>query len=180
MKVYKFRLLTDEHDDFVRDIEFCEDQTFYDFYLAILQTTTLAGNELSSFFVCDPDWEKQAEITLLDMHGPEESSLEDGIMKQYVMLDAYIEDFITHPRQRFLYEYDFLNPVTFFIELIEVTESRKDVMYPYCSYRKGLLKQSCNEEAPANGNEDLDEADLLKDFNDLLYHTMENDEDDEL
>ncbi len=177
MKVYKFRLLTDEQEDFVRDLELTEDHSFYDFHLAILQTTSLAGSELSSFFMCDQNWEKQAEIMLMDMAGPDGGSPNGGIMSQYVMNEAYIGDFITEERQRFLYEYDFLNLKTFFIELIGTNESDDKVRYPHCSYRKGLLNDNNSQSAPEMGD-DIDESKLLKDFNSLLYKTLEEDGDD--
>ncbi|PLW98525.1 MAG: hypothetical protein C0593_05380 [Marinilabiliales bacterium] len=178
MKVYKFRVLTDEQEDFIRDLELTEDHSFYDFHLAILQTTSLAGSELSSFFMCDKNWEKQAEIMLIDMDGPEGGSQKNGIMSQYVMSESYIGDFITQPKQRFLYEYDFLNLKTFFIELVQEKYAEEGVRYPHCSLRKGLLKNSQDNSLDTDLGEDFDESALLKDFNNLLHHTLENDEDD--
>lgn len=178
MKVYKFRLLTDEQEDFVRDLELTEDQSFYDFHLAILQTTSLAGSELSSFFMCDQNWEKQAEIMLMDMSGPEGGSSNGGIMSQFVMNEAYIGDFITTEKQRFLYEYDFLNLKTLFIEVVEEKEGEDDVRYPNCSFRKGLLNKPAEQKLDTDLGEEFDESALLKDFNNLLHHTLDNEEED--
>lgn len=179
MKVYKFRVLTDEKDDFIRDLELTEDQTFYDFHLAILQTTSLAGSELSSFFICDQDWFKQSEIMLLDMAGPRGESPNGGVMQQYVMEDSCIDDFMTDSKQRILYEYDFLNPKTFFIELIDVIESDPEVRYPHCSLRKGLLNIPVDQKLDLEVDDELDASALLKDFNSLLFQTLDKDDEEE-
>lgn len=176
MRVYKFRLLTDTQDGFIRDIEIAEDQTFYEFHLAILQTTTLAGNELASFFACDSDWMKESEITLIDMRAPGELPKLDAPMQQFVMKDEPVDDFIQSPRQRFLYEYDFLNVKTFFIELVDAYEGDKNVRYPNCCFRKGLLTDKTGLANLGDEVEPFDENSLLHDFNSLLHQALEEDE----
>ena len=67
MQVYRFRLLFEEQEDFLRDIEIKPGQTFKDFHDVILQSVDIESNELASFFICDPGWSKEREITLIDM-----------------------------------------------------------------------------------------------------------------
>ena len=67
MNVYKFKVLFENQEDFVREIEILPNQTFEDFHDILLESTGLNGEELASFYICNSGWRKLKEITLLDM-----------------------------------------------------------------------------------------------------------------
>ena len=59
MYIYKFRLLYDEIEGFVRDYEIGAKQTFKDFHDIILKSIPgLDPKELASFYICDRKWNK--------------------------------------------------------------------------------------------------------------------------
>ena len=150
MHTYKFRVIVEDQDDFVRDYEIRSNQTFQEFYNIIRQTVTLQGNELASFFICDSKWRKRKEITLLDM---QDETIADPITEDdddefrkpvkklptFIMETAKIKDFIEDPAQRILLEYDFLNPTVFFIELFKIFDAVEGVEYPRCVKKEGEL-----------------------------------------
>jgi hypothetical protein len=148
MQAYRFRLLYDDQEDFLRDIEIKPGQTFKDFHEVIVQSVELEGNELASFFICDPRWNKQREITLIDMgiKQPDADIDDDDDRKPVVvpipvmiMEDVKIREVIEDPHQRMLYEYNFLNPRTFFIELLKIVDSDPKKDYPVCIKKEGTL-----------------------------------------
>jgi hypothetical protein len=146
MQVYKFRCLLAEQDDFLRDIEIRPGQTFREFHEILVSSTGLSGTELASFFKCDSSWHKLKEITLIDMgQEPEEEDDDDKrkkVVKKLptaVMDDVKIREVIDDPHQRILYEYDFLNPKVFFIELLKIKDGDESVKYPVCVKKEGLL-----------------------------------------
>ena len=51
--IYKFRLLSDEVEDFRRDIEIDSDATFHELHKAILEATGYNDDQMTSFFLCD-------------------------------------------------------------------------------------------------------------------------------
>ena len=53
--------------DFVREIQIDPEATFYDFHEAILKSVGYANDQMTSFFICDDDWEKGKEVTLEEM-----------------------------------------------------------------------------------------------------------------
>jgi len=64
--VFRFRMLSDENDNFVRDYEVPYDMTLLDFHNFILRS--LEYEEcMASFFTADERWEKLREFTLMDM-----------------------------------------------------------------------------------------------------------------
>ena len=150
MHTYKFRVIVEDQDDFVRDYEIRSNQTFQEFYNIIRQTVTLQGNELASFFICDSKGRKRKEITLLDM---QDETIADPITEDdddefrkpvkklptFTMENAKIKDFIEDPAQRILLEYDFLNPTVFFIELFKIFDAVSGVEYPRCVKKEGEL-----------------------------------------
>ncbi|MBC8490281.1 MAG: hypothetical protein H8D45_30055 [Bacteroidetes bacterium] len=173
MHIYKFRLLTDIDDEFIRDIEIQANQTFEDFHNMISKCVNLNGKELASFHICDQKWNKFKEITLIDMQIEEGSEKESKpIEETFCMKNSLIKDFIEEPHQRLLYEYDFFNMNTFFIELQNVHKQKDNESYPRCTFSKGeLLPDTINE--PTEKNEDELKKQLLKEFNDLLDDTYD-------
>ncbi|KAA6320088.1 hypothetical protein EZS27_030093, partial [termite gut metagenome] len=65
--IYRFVIISDEADSFVREIQIDPETTFYDFHKAILASVGYVNNEMTSFFICSDDWEKEQEITLEEM-----------------------------------------------------------------------------------------------------------------
>lgn len=50
--VYKFRLISDEVDNFLREIKIDSDASFYDLHEAILKCTGYKDDQMTSFFIC--------------------------------------------------------------------------------------------------------------------------------
>jgi len=140
MQAYRFRLLYEDQDDFLRDIEIKPVQTFKEFHDIILKSIEIESNELASFFICDPSWNKQMEITLIDMGVKEpDLSFDDDERKPVnvpipvkIMDDVKIREVIEDPHQRMLFEYNFLNPRVFFIELLKIVDADSKKQYHLC------------------------------------------------
>jgi hypothetical protein len=183
MHAYRFRLLSDENDEFLRDIEIKSTQTFKDFHAIIKKAASINGNELASFFICDRKWNKIKEITLIDMEEgdtnvdepDEEDEEKEFRMPLSVMEKSLIKDYIDDPHQRLLYEYDIMNQSALFIELINISAADNKSKYPVCVKSKGSLvapKIIRDEFVP----EDVDERELLKEFEEMLNGDVEGEE----
>ena len=98
--VYKFRIISDEVDDFLREIKIDSEASFYDLHEAILKCTGYKDDQMTSFFICDDDWEKEIEITLEDMGNG--SSEEDT----FVMKDTPLNELLEDEKQKLLYVFD--------------------------------------------------------------------------
>ncbi len=178
MHIYKFRLLTAENDEFVRDIEIKANQTFKDFHDMISECVKMKGNELASFHICDQNWTKNKEVTLLDMRrGNELEEDEDETLATveeiFLMENSRISDFIDDPHQRMVYEYDFLDMTTLFIELTGVWKIKDDsIIYPRCSHLEGDLETQTVPRVIEEEDSEMTEE-LLADFDELLDDTFE-------
>ena len=59
--------MSDEVENFKREIQIDADATFLDLRNAICDCTGYDKSQMSSFFLCDEGWERDKEITLEDM-----------------------------------------------------------------------------------------------------------------
>jgi len=176
MFVYKFRVLLEDQDDFLRDIEIGSKQTFGDFHKVLIASVSLEGKELSSFFVCDSKWKKHKEITLIDMGESvleppatfDEDEIPEPAMPVFVMDSVRIKDMIDDPHQRLIYEYDFLNPRTFYIELLKINEARPDIEYPVCVKQQGQLTSPVIPFIFDTDEVEVDEAAMLQELNEMV------------
>jgi len=147
MYTYKFRLLFDDVEDFVRDYEILATQTFKDFHDTIVKSIAgLDGQELASFYICDGRWDKKQEITLIDMNLDDDSNpfgeKEEKNIPKEIMSKSVLRNFIDDPHQRLIYEYNFLNISTFYIELLKTFESDEKVKYPRCVHSAGEMPKT--------------------------------------
>ena len=111
--IFKFLILSDEAEQFKREIKIDADQTFLDFYQAIIDCTGFSEKEMASFFLCDDKWRKKEEITLVEM---DTYSDEDSLTMDDCILSDYLED----EKQKLMFVFDYLTERALFIELAEV------------------------------------------------------------
>ena len=131
--VYKFTLLSDEIDDFVRVIKIDPENTFLDLQNAILDSVNYERNLMTTFFMCSDNWEKQQEITLVEMDsGSEYDNL--------VMEDTKLEELFSDEKQKLLFVFDMISDRAFFMELTEIIPG-KTVDKPVCILSEGKAPQ---------------------------------------
>lgn len=114
--VYHFLILSGESEDFVREILIDGDSLFVDFHKAIQESTGYDQGQLASFFVSDDDWGKGEEITLMQMDETSDSHLMDEVK---------LSEYVTEPKDKLIYTFDFFGNRGFFVELLSVSKERK-------------------------------------------------------
>jgi hypothetical protein len=100
-------------DNFRRDITIDSDATFFDLHNAILDSVGYTKDQMASFFICDEDWSKETEITLIEM---DSNSEEDSFVMEKVCLSELLED----EKQKLLYVFEYMTDRSFFMELREI------------------------------------------------------------
>ena len=143
MQAFRFRILFEDQNEFIRDIEIKDDNSFEDFHNIIQESVNFSGNELASFFICDNEWNKISEITLIDMADKFDDETESDEKNRpviYVMSESKLQDFIKGGPQRLVYEYDFLHLKTFYIELRETIPVNDKHNYPRCVRSYGKIE----------------------------------------
>lgn len=111
--VFKFLIVSDEVEDFKREIQIDPDLTFADLHEAILKATGFKDGEMASFFLCDSNWEKEQEITLTEMDTSSE-------VDSYIMDECTLNDYLEDEKQKLMYVFDYMTERAFFMELREI------------------------------------------------------------
>ena len=111
--VYKFTILSDEVDNFVRIITIDSEANFFDLHNAILDSVNFEKNQMTTFFMCSDNWEKGQEVTLVEM---ESSSEYDNL----VMDKTSLEELLSEENQKLIYVFDMMSDRVFFIELTDI------------------------------------------------------------
>lgn len=127
--VFKFTVISDEKDDFIRIIEIDSEASFLDLHNAILDSVDFEKNLMTSFFLCNDDWEKEQEITLIEM---ESSSEYDNL----VMEDTVLDELLTDEKQKMIFVFDMISDRAFFMELSEMIPG-KDLNEALCTTSTG-------------------------------------------
>ena len=149
--VFKFTILSDEAYHFVRVISIDSEATFLELHHAILDSMKYQKDLLTTFFLCADDWEKEQEVTLIEMDtGSEYDNL--------IMEDTKLEDLISDEKQKLIYVFDLLTERAFYMELSEIVPGIS-MDKPECILSKGEAPAQTisDEELIAGVNVNIDE-----------------------
>ena len=114
--IFKFLILSDEVDDFAREISIDSEATFLELNDAILESVNYTKDQMTSFFICEDDWEKKTEITL--------------------MAETRLSELLEDEKQRLIFVFDNMTERSFFMELREIVPG-KNLDKAICSKSKG-------------------------------------------
>ena len=154
--IYRFTLISDEADGFLREIQIDPEATFYDFHEAIVKCTGYTDDQMTSFFICDEDWEKEKEVTLEVMDDNPE-------IDSWVMKETPISELVEDEKQKLIYIFDYMTERCFFIELSEIITG-KSMTGVKCTKQEGEApKQILDFEEMASTTSSLDLEDFYGD-----------------
>ncbi len=127
--IFNFRIVSDEVDNFKREIKIDADATFLDLKNAICESVDYDKNQMSSFFLCADNWEKEKEVTMEDMGS-------DSSQDVYLMEDTVLSDMIDDEGQRVMFTFDYMTDRSFFMEMKELIPG-KSLKDPVCTLSLG-------------------------------------------
>ena len=158
--VFRFRMLSDENDRFVRDYEVRGDTTLLEFHRFILES--LEYEEcMASFYTADERWEKLREFTLMEMGDTEEAGPE-------TMESITLGQIIHRHRDRLIYLFDMFGDRAYYLELTGVYEADKGAAYPREIYARA---EAPDQYDPSKNRDDEEEGsafdEMMGDFRDF-------------
>lgn len=145
MIIYRFRLTSEDHEDFLREIEIQPVQTFLDFHHAILSCANLEKCENALFYTTDNKFKKKQEISFKYQKKQVrkyDDDLDQVVTETYVlhlMKKSVLKKFIDDPHQRLIYEFTGKDYFVFFIELFKIIKTDECFSLPRCVNAKGEL-----------------------------------------
>lgn len=127
--VFKFIIISDEVDNFVREISIDSEATFLDLQNAILDSVNYTKDQMTSFFLCDDDWEKKTEVTLVEMDSSPECD-------SWIMESTKLSELLEDEKQKLLFIFDYITERTFFMDLYAI-QTGTSLDAPICTKQEG-------------------------------------------
>ncbi|MBR1594315.1 MAG: hypothetical protein IJ692_01775 [Alloprevotella sp.] len=112
--LYKIKFISDEVEGFLRELLIDSDSSFLDLAKAILDSCSYPDDQMTSFYVCDEDWERGQQVTREDMGGG--AADEDC----YVMGETRLGEFIEDEGQNFEFVFDPFSDRVFYLTVREL------------------------------------------------------------
>ena len=134
MLIYRFRLTSEEQEDFIREIEIQPTQTFLDFHEIIV-----------SFFTTDKKYKKHQEISFkqqkkkIRKYDDELDEIITEVKVLHLMKNSRLNAFIDDPHQKMIYEFQGKDFHTFNLELFKIIKSDESIFLPRCVKSIGTL-----------------------------------------
>ena len=151
--VFRFRMLSDENDNFVRDFEVMASSTLLELHEFII---SMLGYDpcMASFYTADDRWDRIKEYTYMNM-GEEMGSM--GVCAPEPMALSRLEDVLTHLHDRLIYMFDPFTERAYFMELVEAKEPQQGLKYPRVQFEHSPAPDQYDPEASEQGGSIFEE-----------------------
>ncbi len=112
--IYRIKYICEEVDGFVREVKIDADATFLDLNKIVLKSCGYPDDQMTSFFICDDEWERREQITREDMGT---GSADEDI---FVMEQTKLSEFVEDAGQHMEFVFDPFNNRSFFLDVKEL------------------------------------------------------------
>lgn len=129
--IYKFVIVSDESDNFKLQIAIDSTATFMQLRNVILDSAGYSKEQMDSFYICDDEWNKEKEVTCIDMDTDSDEDI-------WIMDDTQLDELIEDEGQRLKFVFDYMTERYFKVKLKEVIPG-KSLHDPCASARQAPL-----------------------------------------
>lgn len=152
---FRIRFISDEVEGFLREIEINDDATFLDLSQAVLRACDYPDDQMTSFFLCNDEWERGVQITREDMMVGESEDI-------YVMADTRLSEFIEDEGQHLEYIFDPFNDRFFYMTVRAILSGDGENIFEVVKSKgeaPAQIKELSDVETLLTGKNELIEAD---------------------
>ncbi len=119
--IFRIKYVCEEVDDFLRELKIDSDSTFLDLNKAILDSCGYADDQMTSFYICNEEWERSTQVTREDM------GIGDADQDIYVMSDTKLSELIEDEEQHLEFVYDPFSDRCFYLDVKEILSGDLEV-----------------------------------------------------
>lgn len=112
--IYRIKFISDEVDGFVREIKIDSEASFLDLNRAVLASCGYPDDQMTSFYLCDDEWERGSQVTREDM------GMGDADEDIYVMESTRLSELIEDEGQRLEFVFDPFGNRCFYLDVKEL------------------------------------------------------------
>lgn len=153
MLIYRFRITSEDYDDFLRVIEIQPGQTFLDFHASLMLAADMDKCDKAFFFITDNKFKKEQEIALKPLkkqvrkYDDELDQIVTETFVPHLMKDSKLKDYVEDPHQRMMYEFHGKEFLVLFIELFKIIKTEEKIVLPRCIQSKGEIPKKLDIES---------------------------------
>uniref|UniRef100_UPI0040568932 IS1096 element passenger TnpR family protein n=1 Tax=Alistipes sp. TaxID=1872444 RepID=UPI0040568932 len=155
--VFKYRMLSDESDNFVRDFEVYPDMTLAEFHRFLLRALGY-DDCMASIFKSDAEWRPVEEFSEIDMG-------EDMPGVPRCMENVSLMEVNNNFHDRLIYTFDMLNNRSFYLELIDMQRPAEDLEYPRVAFEHAAVPDQYDPDATEESGSIFEE--MMSDYNEF-------------
>lgn len=159
--VYKFCIVSDEVENFKLEILIDSEDTFLRLRNTILESVGYTKDQIESFFICSEDWEKEKEVTLIEMDTDSDEDV-------WLMDDTPLSELIEDEGQRLVFMYDYITERCFYMEMKEIITG-KNLRDPLCQRKEGKAPKQLIDINELNSRNDAQSATTSGDLDEDFY-----------
>ncbi|MBO5692768.1 MAG: hypothetical protein J6R74_02365 [Tidjanibacter sp.] len=164
--VFKFRMLSDESDVFVRDYEVKYDMNLLEFNDFICRDLRYDNSGMTSFFLSDGQWMKLREFTLMDMGAGMGGYADEPDEAPLPLEKIVLGQLIHNNHDRLIWLFDMFADRAYYLEMIEAKFAEEGVEYPRTLFAHGEPSDQYDPEA-GGANEKSIFEEMMDDFGDF-------------
>ena len=127
--IYNFIVCSEESENFKLEILIDSEDTFLRLRNVILDAAGYNKDQLDSFIICDEDWNKEKEVTYMEMDSDSDEDI-------WIMEDTTLAELIEEEGQRMKFVFDYMTDRYFYLRLKE-TQPGKSLHDPLCQRKEG-------------------------------------------
>lgn len=127
--VYKFFVGSEESGNFKLEIVIDSGDTFLRLRNCILDAAGYSKEEMDSFYICNQEWKKTHEVTVMDMGSDSDEDV-------WLMEDTPLEELLDDEGQKLKFVFDYMTERNFFMILNEIIPG-KNLKDPCCQRKVG-------------------------------------------
>ena len=123
--IYKFLVGSEESENFKLEIAIDSGDTFLRLRNVILDAVGYDKEQMDSFYLCNNDWQKEKEVTYMDMGSESDEDV-------WIMEDTPLDELLEDEGQKLKFVFDYMTERYFFMKLKE-TIPGKSLHDPLCT-----------------------------------------------
>ena len=151
--IYKFIVGSEESENFKLEIVIDSEDTFMRLRNTILDAAGYERNQMDSFYICDDEWNKEKEVTYMDMDT-------DSDVDIWLMDDTRLDELIEDEGQKLKFVFDYMTERYFYMKLKEIILG-KTLRDPLCQRKEGRPpRETIEEELPKPIIPKIDESSI--------------------
>jgi hypothetical protein len=183
MAVYRFKVIFEDQEDTVREIEIQGKQTFEELHRTIQEAIGFDNSKDASFFMSDDFWRKGQEITnskIVQNDDDDDDYRRPKKVPVKQMSKSRVADFIDDPHQKIVYVFDPAAKWTLLVELIKILTDDPKVSYPRTVKSSGAAPKQYKQviAPPVEDDEDAEDEEDKKARERAKTFKMEEDYDE--